>query len=74
MPLFLIGAAAAVIAIVFALQNAAPVTVSFLFWKFEASLALVLLLTFALGVVVSALISIPVLMKRRSSDPKPPEL
>lgn len=39
----------AILAVVFALQNAVPITVSFLTWRFESSLALVLLITVALG-------------------------
>jgi hypothetical protein len=34
----------AILAVVFALQNAVPITVSFLTWRFESSLALVLLI------------------------------
>ena len=60
MTLFLIVALLiTVVASVFALQNAILVTVTFLAWKFEGSLALVLLATFCLGVIVSLLISIP---------------
>jgi putative membrane protein len=36
---------------VFSVQNAIPVTISFLFWKFEASLAIVLFLSVLAGVV-----------------------
>ena len=45
----------AILTVVFALQNTVPVVVSFLIWKFEGSLAMVLMLTFALGVLVSSL-------------------
>jgi uncharacterized integral membrane protein len=38
-----------------------------LVWKFEGSLALVLMLTFTLGVLVSLLVSIPAILKRRSA-------
>ena len=31
----------AILAVIFAFQNAVPITVSFLTWKFESSLALV---------------------------------
>jgi uncharacterized integral membrane protein len=72
MLLFVIGAVAAAVVIIFALQNATPITVAFLIWRFEGSLALVLLLTFALGVVVGALISIPAIMKRRRPGLEPP--
>jgi uncharacterized integral membrane protein len=47
------------IAVVFALQNAGPVTVTFLAWRFAMSLALLLLVTFVCGIVVSLLAAIP---------------
>lgn len=46
-----------VLAIVFALQNSAPVTVMFAVWRFESSLALVLAVTFILGALLAALLS-----------------
>ncbi len=55
----------AIFSVVFAVQNAGPVTVSLLGWRFESSLALFLLVTFALGVVTSLLVSIPAMIKRR---------
>ena len=65
---FLIAALGlAILAVIFALQNAIPVGVTFLVWKFEGSLALVLMLTFALGALVSLLVSIPAMVKRRSA-------
>ena len=67
MHLFLIVALGlAILTVIFALQNTTPVVVTFMFWEFEGSLALVLMLTFALGVLVSALVSIPAMVKRRS--------
>lgn len=53
----------AIIAVAFALQNLAMVTVSFLFWSIDASLALVLLVTLAVGVLISVLASLPGLVK-----------
>ena len=38
--------------IIFSVQNAAPVVVSFLSWKFEASLAVVILLCVLTGILV----------------------
>ncbi len=65
MPLFLFAALViAILAVVFAVQNAIPITVTFFSWKFEGSLALVLLLTLALGVVTSLLVSLPAMIKR----------
>ena len=37
---------------VFSVQNAIPVVISFLFWKFEASLAIVLFLSVLAGVFI----------------------
>jgi uncharacterized integral membrane protein len=54
-----------ILAGVFALQNAIPITVSFLLWKIDGSLALVLLITFALGCLVSFLVLIPSMVRRR---------
>ena len=57
----------AISAVIFALQNSVAVTVSFLIWKFESSLALVLLISLGLGVLVSFLLSIPTMIKRNWS-------
>jgi len=60
MQIFIILALAiAIIAVIFALQNLSVVTVSFLFWSINGSLALVLLVTLAAGVVISFLASLP---------------
>jgi uncharacterized integral membrane protein len=40
---------------VFSMQNAAPVLVTFLFWKFEASLALVIFLSLLSGIIAGAI-------------------
>lgn len=37
---------------VFSVQNAVPVAISFLFWKFEASLAIVIFLSVLAGVAI----------------------
>jgi uncharacterized integral membrane protein len=55
----------AVIAVIFALQNIAAVTVTFFFWSFHGSLALVLLLSVAAGVLISLLASLPGLVRAR---------
>ena len=56
---FVLGAAV----IVFALQNTAVVALMFLGWQFESSLALLVLITFAAGVLISLLVSIPSALK-----------
>ena len=53
----------AVIAVIFALQNLAAVTVSFFIWSIHGSLALVLLVTLAVGVLISLLASLPGLFR-----------
>lgn len=45
----------AVVAI-FSVQNAIPVAITFLFWKFEASLAIVIFLSVLAGMIVGAII------------------
>jgi lipopolysaccharide assembly protein A len=54
----------AMIAAVFALQNAVPVTVAFLSWRFEGSLALVVLGSVLVGVLMTLFIFIPVVVKK----------
>ena len=43
-----------VLAVVFSVQNAAPVTMSFLLWSFQASLAIVVLLSLIGGIVIAS--------------------
>lgn len=45
--------------VMFALQNNITVMVSFAMWQFEGSLALVLLVSLALGALIAALVSTP---------------
>ncbi|MFQ5330372.1 MAG: lipopolysaccharide assembly LapA domain-containing protein [Thermodesulfobacteriota bacterium] len=66
MPLFLILALlVAIAAVVFALQNITPVTITFFLWQYAGSLALILLLALGLGVLITILASIPATLKRR---------
>lgn len=41
---------------VFSVQNATPVAISFMFWKFEASLAILVFLSMLAGIVITATI------------------
>jgi lipopolysaccharide assembly protein A len=43
----------------FSIQNAQQVQVNFFKWYFEASLVIVLMLAFAIGLVTAALLSVP---------------
>jgi putative membrane protein len=66
MPIRLIALlAAAILAVMFALQNAVPVTVTFFLWRVDASLALVLIVCLAAGALLSAFATLPSLMQKR---------
>jgi len=45
-----------VIVSIFSVQNAMPVAITFLFWKFEASLAIVIFLSVLSGIMTGAII------------------
>lgn len=55
----------AVLAVIFAVQNNAPASVSFAFWDFEGSVALVLLISLAAGALMSFFVSLPSNIKAR---------
>lgn len=41
---------------IFSVQNASPVAISFLFWKFDASLAIVVFLSMILGAIIATVV------------------
>jgi len=55
----------ALLAVIFALQNAPPVAVNLLFWQFNGSLALILLGAVFVGVLLSLLLAAPSTVRRR---------
>jgi putative membrane protein len=55
----------AIVAVVFALQNPQPMDVNLLFFRTEGSTALVLILTFGVGVLVGLLSSLPGRLRAR---------
>ena len=59
----LIGIALAIVAVAFALQNNVPVTVTFLMWRFDSTLAMVLLLAVAFGALIVAMLSTPSVLR-----------
>lgn len=63
--LVIVGLIMAIIAVLFALQNAAVVTINFGVWQLEQSLAIVLLATLGLGIIISLLLSLPTILKQR---------
>lgn len=50
-------------AVAFALQNNVPATVTFIVWRFDSSLAMVLLISLALGALIMALLSTPMVLR-----------
>jgi uncharacterized integral membrane protein len=56
----------ALVIILFALQNSALVTVSFLSFHYTGSLALILVVVFTSGLLTGILISIPSLLRKNS--------
>ncbi len=56
--------AVAVLAVIFAVQNSAPITVSFFGWSAQASMSIVLVLTFAAGILIGMLLLFPSIWKR----------
>jgi len=55
----------AIVAVIFALQNPQPMDVNLLFFRTEGSTALILILTFSLGIVVGLLSSLPGRLRAR---------
>ena len=65
MRIFLVAALfVAFLAIVFALQNAYAVAITFGVWRVTASLALILLITLGLGLITGLLVSTPAVIRR----------
>ncbi|MFA6050043.1 MAG: LapA family protein [Candidatus Paceibacterota bacterium] len=64
MLLFLIlGLLIGALSVVFALQNVAVITVTFLIWQVTGSLAVVLLIAIVAGMIMSVLVSVPEVIK-----------
>ena len=61
----ILGVVVGIVAVVFVLQNITPVTVGVLFWDFGGSLSIVLLVTLFIGMLTTALIVLPSLIKTR---------
>lgn len=53
---------------VFSVQNAAPVAISFLFWQFQASLAIVMFLTVLSGIIIGALLMFLIRIKGQRKE------
>ena len=68
----ILGIAFAIVSAMFALQNNVPVTVNLLIWRFDSSLAVVLLIALALGAFVATLVSSPAMITSGRSEQKGP--
>ena len=55
--LLIVALIIAILAVIFALQNANLVTINFLLWKVSVSLALVLLIILVVGIIVGLLVA-----------------
>lgn len=53
---------------IFSVQNAVPVTISFFFWRFEASLAVVIFLSAVTGLISGMIIGL--LVRKKPSEKK----
>lgn len=63
--MLILGIVFAIGAVLFALQNNVAITVAFAVWQFEGSQALVLLLSLGLGVLITCLVSSPMVIRRQ---------
>lgn len=65
--MLILGIAFAIGAVVFALQNNGVVVVTLALWSFEGSLAIVLLLALGVGVLITALLTTPTMIRAQWS-------
>ena len=61
--LLIVGIVFAIGTVTFAMQNNIPVTVVLGFWRYDSSLAVVLLVAVCLGALIAALVSTPSVIK-----------
>ena len=57
--LFLIGILLGIFSVIFAFQNVTPVTVNILQWQLDGSLAFIILLAMAAGMLIFAFLTLP---------------
>lgn len=59
----LVGAILGGLSVIFVLQNIVPITVTFLYWQIEGSLAVILFLAMMAGAMVALLVLLPGLIR-----------
>ena len=69
-PKVIVAGALALLLLVLVIQNTEVVTLQFLFWQFEMSRVILILLTGAIGVICGYVLA--KLIEPRRSDPAPP--
>ncbi len=62
--LFIIGLLLGGVVVVFVVQNIIPVSVNFLTWQFDGSLAVVLILAVIAGILISWFLALPDIIRR----------
>ncbi|MFI5217962.1 MAG: lipopolysaccharide assembly LapA domain-containing protein [Bacteroidia bacterium] len=63
----IIGVTIAILAVIFALQNAVSVQIKFLAWSLNCSMALLLIIVLATGLAVGMLVLTPAMMRKNST-------
>ncbi len=63
--LVVLGGAFALLCVVFALQNNVTTTVTFFLWRFDSTLAIVLLVAFIAGALIAVLFTVPAALRAR---------
>lgn len=71
MPIIVVVLIIILIVALFSVQNAAPVAISFLFWHFQASLAIVMFLTILCGIIIGALLMFLLRIKGQHKEKAP---
>lgn len=64
--LLILGLLIGALLVIFALQNIVAVSVTFLIWQIDGSLALILILALLAGFLMSVFLSIPEIVKTRA--------
>ena len=70
MSLLILALIIIVLVAAFSVQNAAPVTISLLFWKFQASLAIVTFLSVLIGAVIATIIAVWFSLRKPKKEDK----
>ncbi|HKR06451.1 MAG TPA: LapA family protein [Bacteroidia bacterium] len=63
----IIAVVIALLAVIFALQNAQPVMVKLFFWDFSSSMALLMLITLVIGIASGMMTLFPAIYRRNSA-------